>query len=42
MSGCRLVGIITPLGPDVEGGEAACEALDIRPRRCYSGMRPAK
>ena len=38
MSGCRLVCIITPMGMEVKGGEA----LDVRPQRCYSGMRWAK
>ena len=46
MSGCRLGNNITPVGVDVKGGEAVGEAvhftLDVRPRRCYSGMRSAK
>ena len=42
MSGWRLVNNITPEGVDVKGGEAVHFTLDIQPRRCYSGMRPAK
>ena len=42
MSGCRLVNNITPVGQDVKGGEVVHLALDIRCRRCYSGMRSAK
>ena len=39
---CRLVYSITPAERDVKGGETVCLALDVRPRRCYSGMRLAK
>ena len=42
MSGCRLGNNITPVGVDVKGGEAVYFTLDVRPRRCYSGMRSAK
>ncbi len=42
MSGYRLFNNITPVGADVKGGVAVHLALDIRPRRCYSGIRSAK
>ncbi len=47
-----LVRSITPAGMDVKGGgkaavhrsaaHSSAQTLDVRPRRCYSGMRPAK
>ena len=52
LSDCRLVCSITPAGMDVQvGGKVAvhrsaahsgARTLDVRLRRCYSGMRPAK
>ena len=42
MSDCRHVYNITPTGQDVKGGEAVHVTLDIRARRCYSGIRSAK
>ena len=52
LSDCRLVCSITPAGVDVKGGGKAAvhrsaahsgaQTLDLRLRRCYSGMRPAK
>lgn len=42
---CRLFSTITPTEPDIKGGEAgllAAFTLDVRIRRCYSGMRSAK
>lgn len=42
LSSCRLGNNITPVGVNVEGGEAVHFTLDVRLLRCYSGMRPAK
>ena len=52
LSDCRLVCSITPVGMDVQGGVKAAvhrsaahsgaQTLDVRLRRRYSGMRPAK
>lgn len=42
LSCCRLGNSITPVGVDVKGGEAVHFILDVRLRRCYSGMHPAK
>ena len=52
LSDCRLVCSITPAGVDVKGGGKAAvhrsaaysgaQTLDLRLRRRYSGMRPAK
>ena len=42
MSGCRLGNKITPVVMEVKGGEAVHFTLDVRPRRCYSGMHSAK
>lgn len=39
---CPLAYNITPLGPEVKGGEAVHFTLDIRNRRCYSRIRPSK
>lgn len=33
---------ITPVRLNVNGREAVLLALDIKPKRCYSGMRSAK
>ena len=43
-SGCRLVNNIAPVEVEVEvKGEGTVHfALDIRPRRCYSGILSAK
>ena len=41
-TGCRLTNNITPMGADVKGGETVHFTLDIRSRRCYSGIRSAK
>ncbi len=46
--GLKNILIITPTEPNVKGGEAetgmllAAFTLDVRIRRCYSGMRSAK
>ena len=52
LSDCRLVCSITPAEMDDNGGGKAADhrsaahsgaqTLDLRPRRCYSGMRSAK